>query len=214
LVAEISRRDVEKRRAASTSLREQTKEIIMESKETGSALTSEEAIREATGRGYEDWFRVLDEADMAARKHSEIATHLTDEQGVSSWWAQTITVSYERARGLRPAHGDRNGLFSVTASRTVGVPVERAFEAFMDDALRNRWLPDGELRERTSQPGRTARFDWGDGTTRVNVGFYSKGEDRSQVALEHERLPDADTADEMKQHWRERLTALKTLLEG
>jgi hypothetical protein len=34
------------------------------------------------------------------------------------------------------------------------------------------------------------------------------------VGLAHERLPDADTADEMKTWWRERLTALKSQLEG
>jgi hypothetical protein len=84
----------------------------------------------------------------------------------------------------------------------------------MDRDLRARWLPDGELRERTTQPGKSARFDWGDGTTRVNVGFEQRGDARSQVALAHERLADAQAAEEMKQHWRERLTALKTLLEG
>ena len=186
----------------------------METRDTGAALTSEEAVRGATGRSYEDWFRVLDSADMASRGHGEIADALTGEHGVSSWWAQTITVGYERARGLRPPHGGRDGLFSISASKTIEVPVERLFEAFMDAGLRERWLPDGELRERTSQPARSARFDWGDGATRVNAGCESKGDARSQVALAHERLADAQAADEMKRYWRERLNALKALLEG
>ena len=50
--------------------------------------------------------------------------------------------------------------------------------------------------------------------TRVNVGFEPKGDARGQVAVAHERLPDAEAAEEMKQHWRERLSALKALLEG
>jgi hypothetical protein len=33
------------------------------------------------------------------------------------------------------------------------------------------------------------------------------------VAIEHARLPDADTAGEMKAWWRERVIALKSLLE-
>jgi hypothetical protein len=186
----------------------------METRDTGAALTSDEALLGATGRSYMDWFRVLDDADMASRKHGEIATELTDEHGVDSWWAQTITVGYERARGLRPPHGGRDGLFSISASKTLDVPVERVFEAFTDDALRRRWLPDGKLRERTSQPGKSARFDWGDGATRVNVGFESKGDARSQVVVAHERLADAAAAEEMKSYWRERLYALKALLEG
>jgi hypothetical protein len=186
----------------------------METRDTGPKLTSDGALHGATGRSYEDWFRALDEADMAARKHGEIAAALTDEHGVDSWWAQTITVAYERARGLRPPHGGRDGLFSVSASKTIAVPVARLFEAFMDESLRGRWLPDGELRERTAQPGRSARFDWADGATRVNVGFEPKGDARSQVALAHERLADAEAAEEMKLYWRERLNALKALLEG
>jgi uncharacterized protein YndB with AHSA1/START domain len=186
----------------------------METGDTGAALTSEEAVHSATGRSYEDWFRVLDEADMASLGHGEIADALTGEHGVTNWWAQTITVAYERARGLRPAHGGRDGLFSISASKTIEVPVERLFEAFMDPTLRERWLSDGDLRERTSQPARSARFDWGEGATRVNAGFESKGEARSQVALAHERLADAQAADEMKRYWRGRLNALKALLEG
>jgi hypothetical protein len=186
----------------------------METGDTGPALTSDEAVLGATGRSYDDWFHLLDEAEMSSRKHGAIAGELTDEHGVDSWWAQTITVGYERARGLRPAHGGRDGLFSVSASKTLDVPVERLFQAFTDEGLRERWLPGGELRERTSQPGKSARFDWGDGQTRVIAGFYPKGDGRSQVAVAHERLGDADAAEEMKQFWRERLTALRALLEG
>ena len=186
----------------------------METRDTGAALTSEEAVRSATGRSYEAWFRVLDEADMVSRGHGEIAGALTGEHGVAHWWAQTITVAYERARGLRPPHGGRDGLFSISASKTIEAPVERLFEAFMDGGLRERWLPGCELRERTSQPARSARFDWADGATRVNVGFEPKGDARSQVGLAHERLADAEAAEDMKRYWRERLNALKGLLEG
>lgn len=34
------------------------------------------------------------------------------------------------------------------------------------------------------------------------------------MAIAHERLPDADTAEEMKAWWRERVAALKTVPEG
>ena len=38
-------------------------------------------------------------------------------------------------------------------------------------------------------------------------------EAKSRVAIQHERLPDADTAEAMKAWWRERVSALKPLLE-
>lgn len=69
------------------------------------------------------------------------------------------------------------------------------------------------MRLRTATPHRSARYDWEDGSTRVNVGFDTLDGNRSRVALEHARLPDADTADEMKAWWRERIATLKTMLE-
>ena len=186
----------------------------MVTRDSGTRLTSDEAVQAATGRSYDGWFAVLDAAGMVSRKHGEIATELADEHGVDSWWAQTITVGYERARGLRPEHGGRDGLYAISASKTVDVPVEQLFDAFTDQELLTRWLPEGGLRTRTSQPAKSARFDWADGATRVNVLFEQKGEGRSRVALSHERLPDAETAERMKGHWRERLGELKTVVEG
>jgi hypothetical protein len=156
---------------------------------------------------------LLDEWGAAGRPHKEIAGWLRTEHGVAGWWSQSITVGYERARGLR-APGQRPDGWSATASKTVAVPVDRLFEAFVDEGLRERWLPGAELYLRTATPSRSARYDWEDGSTRVVVGFDALGEGKSRVALEHARLPDAETAEEMKAWWRERVADLKPLLEG
>jgi hypothetical protein len=179
----------------------------------GPVLTmSDEAIRGRTGRGWEEWFDVLDEWNAAEQPHKEIARWLREERGVDGWDAQSVTVSYERARGLR-AVGERPEGFSITASKTVAVAVDRLYDAFVDESERERWLPGGELHERTATKPKSARFDWGDGTTRVIVGFTPREEAKSTVALEHERLADADEAERMKAFWRERVAALKELLE-
>jgi hypothetical protein len=177
------------------------------------ALTmSDEAIRRRTGRGWEEWFDLLDEWGAVERPHPEIARWLREERGVDGWDAQSVTVSYERARGLR-AVGERPEGFSITASKTVEVPVDRLFDAFVDESLRERWLPDGRLRARTATKPKSARFDWGDGETRVVVGFDAKGDEKSSVALEHARLADAGEAERMKVYWRDRVAALKEVLE-
>jgi hypothetical protein len=48
----------------------------------------------------------------------------------------------------------------------------------------------------------------------VIVDFAPKGEAKSTVALEHERLADAEAAERMKAYWRDRVEALKLQLEG
>ena len=177
--------------------------------------TSEAEIRRRTGRGWEEWFDLLDEWGAAERSHTEIARWVAAELDVEplAWNAQAVAISYERARGGR-AVGERANGFAITAQKTVSVAAERLFDAFVDDATRDRWLTDGELRERTATRPRSARFDWGGDETRVNVTFVAKGEAKSIVALEHERIGDAEQAAEVKARWRERLSALKSQLEG
>ena len=180
---------------------------------TGTPPPSSEGMRRATGQDRGEWFAVLDTWGAAGRPYREIADWLTTEHGLSSWWAQKLIVEYEQARGVRDPGVRSDGTFSVGASRTIAAPVEHVFEAFVDAGLRRRWLPGIDLRERTVQPGRSARFDWGDGT-RINVSFQANGEAKAVVAVEHERLPDTHAAEEAKASWRDRLSALKTMLEG
>jgi hypothetical protein len=177
--------------------------------------TSDEAIRERTGRGWEEWFDLLDTWGAAERTHRETARWVAAQLEIDplAWNAQAITGSYERARGLR-AVGEHDDGFRVGASKTVAVPVERLYDAFVDPALRSRWLPEGELRERTATRPRSARFDWGDGTTRVVVSFAAKGAEKSTATVQHERLADAQEAARMKAFWRERVSTLKRELEA
>ena len=70
-------------------------------------------------------------------------------------------MSYERARGGRQV-GQREDGFTVTASKTVAVPVERLYDAFVDPAARAGWLPDAHAAGAHRHAARPARFDWGD----------------------------------------------------
>ncbi len=176
--------------------------------------TSDEKIRQRTGRGWEEWFAMLDEWGAADRPHREIARWLAEQQGAVplAWNVQAIVGGYELTRGLREV-GEKEDGFAVTASRTVAVPAERLYDAFVDPSVRERWLPDAQLSERTAAQAKSARFDWSGGTTRVNVTFLARDERKSTVALEHRRLADAGEAARLKTYWRERLMALKELLE-
>jgi uncharacterized protein YndB with AHSA1/START domain len=175
---------------------------------------SDDVIRSNTGRSWDEWFTLLDRWGAVERPHPEIARWLNEEHGVPGWWAQGVTVAYEQARGLRAPRQRRGGQFEVNASRTVAVPVERLYEAFADPALRERWLPGAAVEVRTARPPTSIRANWDDGSTRLLIAFTARGEAKSQVALVHERVPDAGTADKLKAFWRERMAALKELLGG
>ena len=171
---------------------------------------SDEAIARRTGRPWDEWFAILDRWGVTGRSHAEIARYLNEEQGVPGWWAQTVTVGYEQARGLREKYEHADG-YAVGASKTIGIGVDELSKAFLDETERDRWLPGVAMRLRTATPARSARFDWEDGSSRVNVYFSSKGDSRSAVSVQHERLVDAEEAERMKCFWRERLAALAAL---
>jgi hypothetical protein len=184
-----------------------------EATEAGRASVSDTALRRATGRGHDEWFAILDGWAADQHSHTEIARWLHETHGVPGWWTQTITVDYERARGLRARHEMADG-FSVGATRTIAVSADRCLAAFTDPRIRGRWLPGPTLRQRPTRAARTARFDWADPPSRVVVYVEPKGDRKATVAVQHEQLPDAASGDRLKVAWRGWLGELKAVLEG
>lgn len=163
---------------------------------------------EATGHGWAHWVRLLDDHGARTLPHAAIARHLQEAEGVGGWWAQTITVGYERIRGLRAPGQHRDGSWQVGRSRTFPVLVERLFQAFHDEGERRRWLGVEGLTLRSARPGKVVRLVWPDGSV-AEAGFTAKADSRSTVSVEHRKLPDGETATAMKGAWGEALDRLE-----
>jgi uncharacterized protein YndB with AHSA1/START domain len=157
--------------------------------------------------------KALDRVKADTWPHREIARHVMEKYKIPGWWAQTVTVGYERIKGLRAIGQRRSGLYEAGKSKTFSVPVTRLYEAFSDARMRQRWLPDVDLTIRTATREKSMRMTWPDRTSLV-VGFTSRGSMKSQVALSHEKLPDQASVTRMKEYWSERLAELATLLEN
>ena len=54
---------------------------------------AEDTLREATGRGWDEWCDIIDAWPGHADGHTAIATYVREEHGVDGWWAQTVTDS-------------------------------------------------------------------------------------------------------------------------
>ena len=173
---------------------------------------SDEAVARRTGRTWEEWVRTLDAHDAASQPHQEIAAAVKNDFGLSGWWAQTVTVGYERIKGLRDIGQRRGGSYESHKSKTFPVSVERLYGAFSDPGVRERWLPGVELTVRTETAGRSMRITWKDGTS-VGLWFTAKDETRSQVQVQHGKLGSKAEAEAKKEYWAERLAALGELFE-
>lgn len=172
---------------------------------------SDEAVRAKTGCTWEKWVRSLDAHGAASWPHREIAAFVHEKYKMSSWWSQTVTVGYERIKGLREIGQRRSGGYEATKSKTLPVPVAVLYRAFRDARTRRQWLPGVELTVRKATVDRSLRITWDDGTS-VEVGFAAKGEAKSQVQVQHTKLAGKADAAARKAFWAERLGALAAYL--
>ena len=174
---------------------------------------SDAAIKEKTGCTWEKWVYALDRRGAQSMSHRDIAALVREKYKVGNWWSQTVTVGYERIKGLRARGQDRDGTYEASKSRTFNVPVTKLFEAWADPSIRRRWLKDPGVKVRTSTAPKTMRLGFPDGAVAA-VGFTSKGRSKSSVALEQTRLRDRDEAERVKKEWSDRLDALAEVLKA
>ncbi|MBI4468284.1 MAG: hypothetical protein HY650_03070 [Acidobacteria bacterium] len=104
--------------------------------------------------------------------------------------------------------------FQISVSKTIGAPSESVFKAWKDHRHRARWLAEEALSIRKATPGKSIRITWKDGKTSVEVSILSKGVDKSQMVVQHSKLPNAKSAAAMKRYWSDAALRLKTLLEA
>lgn len=174
---------------------------------------SDEAVKAKTGKTWKEWFAILDKAGARKFSHQEIVKFLNTEHEVGPWWQQMVTVTYEQARGLRDLHQKPEG-YSISASRTVNVPLAKLYKAFANEKARKGWLGEDGLVVRKATNAKSMRVTWKDGKTSLEIGFYAKGDNKSQVALQHSKLPNAKTAATMKAYWAKALDRLRTSLNA
>jgi uncharacterized protein YndB with AHSA1/START domain len=169
------------------------------------------AIKAKTGCTWEKWVFVLDKAKAYEWEHKEIAEYVHTKYKVGDWWGQSVTVGYERIKGLRAIGQRRSGAYEASKSKTVPVPVARLFAAWHDPKLRRRWLPEPKLVVRAAQPDHSLRITWPDGTS-VECWFTAKSDTKSAVAVTHTKLASKADADQRKAYWAERLGAMAEVL--
>ena len=166
----------------------------------------DDAVREKTGKTWQQWIDTIDNAGGRGMSHQEIAALLSGTFGVPPWWTQMVTVGYEQAVGKRVAMQKADG-FSASASKTLNVPAAAIFKAFNEPRARSRWLTD-EFTIRKATAPRSLRITWKDGKSNVDVNIYAKGARKAQVSLQHSKLTSARSADQMKKYWRAALATL------
>ncbi|HZE09656.1 MAG TPA: hypothetical protein VE110_12955 [Gemmatimonadaceae bacterium] len=175
---------------------------------------SDAVIKDKTGCTWDRWVSTLDRLGAAEMPHRDIARLVQEKFKTGDWWSQTVTVGYERIKGLRARGQRRDGTYELSKSRTFDVPVKTLFDAWANPTARKRWLDGAQVRVRTATPPKSMRLDWTDGSI-IAIGFMPKGKSKSAVAVQHTKLREKETVNRLKEFWSERLDALgESLVDG
>lgn len=181
------------------------------------------AVKEATGKDWKAWMRALDKADASGLDHKQLVALLAREVE-SSWWQQSIAVAYEQARGKRVVGETSDTGFQAGVVRTLPATADELWAIVAEQP--ERWLGAGaklkleaghtfEIPKRRSVPGvrgeirvvkpgqrlrlRYQRDGWKTpAVLQVTVTPKTKG---AAIQVQMEKLPDADTREEMRAHW-------------
>jgi uncharacterized protein YndB with AHSA1/START domain len=172
---------------------------------------SDDVVKANTGCDWDRWVKALDHVKAYDWSHRDIARYIQEKYKVPGWWTQTVTVGYERIKGLRAIGQRRDGAYEANKSRTYPVPLARLYRGFSDKRNRAKWLPGVDLTVRTATKDKSMRITWPDGTS-VVVGFLAKAKGKSTVQVQHGKLADKAAAEKAKVFWGERLDALAGVL--
>ncbi|HWM92755.1 MAG TPA: DUF4287 domain-containing protein [Thermoanaerobaculia bacterium] len=187
----------------------------------------EESLLEKTGHGLDHWFAVLDTFGAATKGHTASAAHLYTEHGVPGWYAQGITVAYERARGLREVNQSCTGKFQVSVTKTVPASVAEVADVLRSADRRAAWLQDadpglaqaveaafaGDKPREVKSKGDQAwlRFRWDGRTVEIRILGKPKG---ASVVATSEDLADSSQVEQRRAQWRAALDGLRRHLGG
>src|SRR5687768_7724965 len=188
----------------------------------GNAKTTKGAISDAsvlkkTGKDLAHWFAVLDKFGAVEKGHTASARHLYETHGVDGWYAQGITVSYERERGVRGVNQRCDGAWEVSVSKTIAASTPQLVKAFTDARKRNDWIGDADpklaramaegVADKKSKgfvvrPDGLARFRYRWDGTIVQLYAYPKPGGKMALTVQHTKLADGDAVERYRSQWK------------
>jgi hypothetical protein len=177
----------------------------MEEKEV---MANAKNIENKTGRTLENWFSLLEDRGCAVLPHKAIADYLHGEHGVDYWWAQTLTVEFERHIGRRVKGQTSDGLFQLGIRRTLAVPLSELWILITErgELWQDKDGPAGEDRYSTFKEGSHFRMAWTDGSWKshsiLQIRILPGKKDRNSVlSIHQEKIPDIQSRERLKEHW-------------
>jgi hypothetical protein len=172
---------------------------------------SNEKVIASTGKNWNEWFKILSKFGTGKKSHKEIALWIKNKFKISPWWSQMITTSYEQKKGVRKINEKPDG-FEINVAKTLNSTIDILYEHFLDPLLIRKWLKEKQYSVRKATANKSMRITWIDEITHVQLNFCQKGTDKSQVTVQHGKLPNSTAANKMKRYWTLKLKTLDKII--
>lgn len=162
-------------------------------------------VTRTTGWDMTRWVAELDRRECEHLTHADIALHardlMPDTVTNPEWWAQTVTVAYERHHGRRSVGQSADGTYVAQVSKTIHAPLEETATWWADyranDTPVNGVRREGPATASATDKWRYWRASLVDGTKIVvTMGHTPRG--GTNLAVQHSGLP----SDQARQQWR------------
>jgi hypothetical protein len=163
-------------------------------------------IRANTGRGWDEWRVLIDAWPGHEDGHGAVATWLQEEHGVPGWWAQSVTVGWERITGRRLPHQVADGTFTANRSATIVTDHLALGEMLRDDDGLADLLPGLEAERRSRPTSKNVRISLDSGV--VEIAISPKDGGRATVHISHAKLSSPEEVAHWKAFWADWLAAL------
>lgn len=193
------------------------------------ARISDAAVKQATGKTWQEWLLLLDLAEAEEKSNSGIVEIIAASGAVSPWWRQTIATHYRRARQHKVVGQTDGAGFEVGAQQTLPLSQMALWNVLTTPHGLTCWL--GEASEFALTVG--AKYTLADGThgvirllnppaqirmtwqpvdwaahSTLQIRLIAGGDEQTSLRIHQERLPNEAARLRMRQHWQSVLNTL------
>lgn len=187
---------------------------------------NDESCQQATGHPLAHWFARIESSGFASKRREAIQVLYDDlGRGKDTWWATTLWVEYERARGIVKKDGRPEG-YNICCTKGFKAAPAELFPHFATEAALSAWVSQwsGAIEDGAPfrcgacsgvvgriRPDKDIRLTWespGYGPSEVEVQFNVMG-GKTTINIFHKRLATRDEADGLRRAWGEALDRLK-----
>ncbi|TFC04762.1 hypothetical protein E3O42_04485 [Cryobacterium adonitolivorans] len=175
-------------------------------------VQTDDAILENTGHAWEEWADLIDAGPGRQAGHTAIAAWVHAEHAMDGWWAQGVTVGYERITGLRLPGQMPDGSFRVSRTRVLAIDRDVMRVLLLDEGARADLFPGFDLLLRSKPASKALRFTLARNGEALGSILFSTDllpDGRLRLSVTHEKVASFDEGEQWKLFWADWLAAVE-----